>query len=490
MAHRAVSLHVPRGSVARAALEKGLDALVAEAGKGLPREFPPEVLAAARAAADWSSRAGDRTDLREVPFVTLDPASSTDLDQAMHLRRDGDGFHVLYAIADVPLFVELDGAIDAEARRRGATVYLPDRRIPLHPEVISEGAASLLPGQDAPAFVWDMHLDGRGELETLALERAVVRSREKLGYDAVQDDLDAGRGHPMMQLLLEIGSLRAAIEAERGGASLNVPEQEVEEDGELLRISWRRPREIEDANAQISLLTGMAAARLMIDGGSGILRTMPPAEPRAIERFRLQGEALGVTWPEGMPYGEFLRTLDWREGRHLALLNQASSLFRGASYAAFRSAEELPEDPVQSAIAAPYAHATAPLRRLVDRFVLLVCLAHSRGEEPDAALLAALPQIPEAMQATVARAGALERAAIDLVEAEALRAHRGEELEATVIDRREAGESSPLRVEVQLSQPPVTAWVEADAQLGEVLRVRPEVAGASPVPRLVAVGRP
>ncbi|MFC0674313.1 RNB domain-containing ribonuclease [Brachybacterium hainanense] len=483
--HRPIALDLPRGSVAAETLSSAIDELLDTARDEVPTQFPPEVLAAAEDAARRVRASAPATDLRDIPFVTLDPASSTDLDQAMHLHREQDGFRVRYAIADVPLFVELDGVLDAEARRRGATLYLPDRRIPLHPPVLSEGAASLLPGQDAPAFVWDMHLDARGELISLDLVRALVRSREKLDYEGVQRDLDAGSGHPQMQLLQEIGALRAAREAERGGASLSVPEQEARLDGGAVRLDWRRPQPVEDANAQLSLLTGMAAADLMLEGGSGILRIMPPAQPAAIERFRRQCTALGVTWPEDMPYGRLLRSLDWREGRHLALLNQAASLFRGASYAAFTRPEERPEDPRQAAIAAPYAHATAPLRRLVDRFVLLVCHAHAQGRAPEPELLAALAQIPPIMQETVARAGSLERSAIDLLEAEALRAFVGEQLPATVIEVREAGENAPARVEVQLAEPPVTAWVPGSAPLGEeILLLVGESAPGSRMPRL------
>lgn len=477
MPHRPVSLHAPAGTVAAAVIAERIDALLAEAEE-VPQEFPAEVLAAAEEAAAREPQ--EHTDLREIPFVTLDPASSTDLDQAMHLERVGEGYRVRYAIADVPFVVDLDGPIDAEARRRGATVYLPDRRIPLHPPVLSEAAASLLPAQDTPAIVWSLDLDARGEVTDVALERAVVRSREKLAYNAVQADLDAGRGHPMMELLAEIGALRTAREAERGGASLEIPEQEVVAEGERIRLRWRRPHPIEDANAQISLLTGMVAADLMLRGGSGILRTLPPADERALERFRHQAEALGIDWPADMPYGELLRGLTAEDPAHLALLNQAGALFRGASYAAFTTPEEVPDEPAQAAIAAPYAHTTAPLRRLVDRFVLLVCLAHARGEAPDPALLAALPLIPEAMQTTAARAGDLERRALDLVEVAALEPQVGETFTGTVIERREASvdedgrEQAPTRVEVQLAEPPVTTWVPGDAAPGTAVRIRLE----------------
>lgn len=477
MPHRPLSLHAPRGSVAADEIRQGVDALLADAADDLPLAFPPEVLAAAEAAAERAD-GGERADRTDVPFVTLDPASSTDLDQAMHLSREGEGFRVLYAIADVPWFVDLDGEIDHEARRRGETVYLPDRRIPLHPEVLSEGAASLLPEQPTPAFVWTLDLDAAGAVTSVGLERALVRSAEKLDYEGVQADLDAGHGHPMMTLLAEIGALRAQQELARGGASLNVPEQEIIEEDGTLRLSWRRPAPIEDANAQISLMTGMAAADLMLCGGAGILRTMPAAEQGAVDRFRRQAEALGVPWSRDLAYGAFLRTLDWREPRHLALLNQATSLFRGASYAAFTSADEVPEDPAQAAIAAPYAHTTAPLRRLVDRFVLLVCHAHARGEAPAPELLAVLPGIPEAMRTAAGRAGDLEKRGRELVQTAALRAYVGETFEATVIDARDASEAkdgnegTPARVEVQLVDPPVTAWVPTTAEVGTVIRVR------------------
>lgn len=502
MSHRPVTLHAPRGSVATDVIREGIDALLADHDGDVPLQFPPEVLAEAERAAARDVSATERVDRTAVPFVTLDPETSTDLDQAMHLERTADGFRVLYAIADVPWFVDLDGPLDHETRRRGETLYLPDRRIPLHPEVLSEGVASLLPDQTTPAFVWVLDLDASGEVSSIGLERALIRSIEKLAYDQVQKELDQGQAPPMMLLLQEIGALRTALEAQRGGASLNVPEQEVVAEGDRVLLSWRRPNPIEDDNAQISLMTGMAAASLMLEHGAGILRTMPPAEQSAVDRFRRQSEVLGIPWPTEQSYGAFLRSLDWQEPTHLALLNQATSLFRGASYAAFTSPEELPKDPEQSAIAAPYAHTTAPLRRLVDRFVLLACHAHVEGRAPSPELLAAMVEIPEAMRTAGSRSGDLERKAIELVEITALLAWEGETFEATVIERREASEpqngsgdsngkgkgnsngngsgngngngGAPTRVEVQLTDPPITAWVPMDAAAGEVVRVRLE----------------
>ena len=102
-------------------------------------------------------------DATDVPLVTLDPPGSRDLDQAVHLAARGDGYRVSYAIADVGAFVRPGSAIDAEARRRGQTLYSPDRRTPLHPPVLSEGAASLLPDELGPAVLWTIDLDADGE---------------------------------------------------------------------------------------------------------------------------------------------------------------------------------------------------------------------------------------------------------------------------------------------------------------------------------------
>jgi exoribonuclease R len=115
-----------------------------------------------------------------------------DLDQALHLERDGSGYVVHYAIADVAAFVTPGTALDAETHVRGETSYFPDLRVPLHPPVLAEGAASLLPDQVRPAVVWTLDLDETGELRTTNVQRARVRSTRRLEYGEVQRAIDAG----------------------------------------------------------------------------------------------------------------------------------------------------------------------------------------------------------------------------------------------------------------------------------------------------------
>lgn len=420
--------------------------------------FPGEVLAeAAHAAAKPELPGRDETG---VEFVTIDPPGSMDLDQAMHLQRDGAGFRVRYAIADVPAFVAAGGAIDQEARLRGQTLYCPDTRIPLHPKEISEGAASLLPDMDRPAYVWDIRLGAQGERVGAEVYRAMVRSRRRYDYAEVQEQVDDGSAEPPLMVLREVGRLRIARESARGGASLPMPEQEVivNADGSY-ELQLRPLLDSEDWNAQISLLTGIAAAHLMLDGGVGILRTLPPAEQRDLDRFRRQVKALGVPWPKGLAYGDFLRTLDRTDPRHLALIHDATSLFRGAAYTAFDG--EPPQQVDQAAIAAPYAHVTAPLRRLVDRFGLAVCAAHSAGEQVPDWVRQALPALPELMEQSDRRTKAVERACTDAVEAAVLQHRVGERFEAVVVDQTAKGQ--PV---VQLVDPAVTALADGAAQLG------------------------
>jgi exoribonuclease R len=197
----------------------------------------------------------------------------------------------------------------------------------------------------------------------------------------------------------------------------------------------------------------------MLDGGVGILRTMPPPSDDSIVWFRRRAKALGTPWEEGVGYGAYLRMLDPADPRQLAILHAAASLFRGAGYTAFDG--EPPEHPIQSAVAAPYAHATAPLRRLVDRFVLVVCEALANGRAvPDWARVA-LPELPAIMASSDGLAGRLDHAAISAVEAAVLHARIGERFAATVIGTKNGGG------ELQLDDPAVTASGEGRLVAGE-----------------------
>jgi len=452
----------------------GLDAVRDELG--VPDGFPPEVLAEAESAAAAPVDPTGRDDRRDLPMATVDPEGSTDLDQAFAIEADGAGHVLWYAIADVAAFVRPGGAVDAEARRRGVTLYSPDGRAPLHPPVLSEGAASLLAGRDRPAVLWRLRLDGAGEVVDVAVGRALVRSREQLSYEEAQQRIDAG--DPALGLLREVGERRLAVERDRGGVSLPVPEQEVVRDGEGFRLAYRAPLPVEPWNAQLSLACGMAAADLVLAGGWGLLRTLPPATPEALATLRRQARALGVAWAADEPYGDVVRRLDPTTPAGAAFAIQATRLFRGADHLAVRpGAPAEPDALVHAAIAAPYAHVTAPLRRLGDRFATEAVLATTQGREPPAWVVDALDELPELLRSASSRASALERAVVDHVEALVLSAHVGGRFPGVVVDQRREGSV------VQLRDPAVVATVAGEHELGAEVEV--EVVAADPVARTV-----
>ncbi|UYO98314.1 RNB domain-containing ribonuclease [Microbacterium sp. M28] len=436
-----------RAHVAPSAAQSELAAALA--GLRASLDAPVEFSAQAESEAASASASVPELDLRDVPFVTLDPPGSKDLDQAFHLARAGSGFEVRYAIADVPSFVTPGGALDAAARLRGQTLYAADGSIPLHPRSLSEDRASLLPDVERPALVWTFALSGDGDVTDFRLERALIRSRAQLEYAALQRMLDAGEESPA-DLLRGIGELRVEQERARGGASLNLPDEEVvRADDGTYRIERRRPLPVEEWNAQLSLMTGMTAASVMIDAGVGVLRTMPQPDEKSFEAFRRQTEALGRPWTRG-EYGEYLRELDRADPLTLPVLEAAAALFRGAGYVVFDGAA--PADAEQAAIAAPYAHATAPLRRLVDRWALAICLAVSSGREAPGWARESLPELPGLMQASSQRASKLNSATINCVEAALMTPFVGSRVEASVIEIRDGD-----RAAVQIADPAVTA---------------------------------
>jgi exoribonuclease R len=353
----------------------------------IPASFPSAVVGAAEhvAARDPGSAPDGtaRTDCRELPFVTVDPEGSLDLDQAFYAERAGDGYHVSYAIADVAHFVDRGGDIEEEAWRRGETLYSPDLQTPLYPVALSQGAASLLRDVDRPCVLFALAVDAAGRERLLSVERARIRSRAELSYEHVSTHLSAERERPgsgplaghawseSLSLLEEIGRKRQALEVERGGVSLPIAAQHVQRYDAALRgyrLAFRNPNDVEGWNAEISLMTGMAAATLMCRRGVGLLRALDPPRQDKVQALRLTADALGVAWPADADYATFIRSLDPTDPLHAAVIFHASGAMGAARYVAFEG--EVPPHAWHAAIAAHYSHVTAPLRRLADRYVL------------------------------------------------------------------------------------------------------------------------
>jgi exoribonuclease R len=424
---RVVRVHA-RDEVAAQSLREGIARI--QSDLEVTPSFAPEVEdAAARAAAAPRLPDLDRTD---IPFVTIDPASSMDLDQALHLERERAGYVVHYAIADVHAFVEPGDPIDVASHERGETLYGADSKVPLHPTALSEGAASLLPDQVRPALLWTIHVDETGEGTDVQVERARVRSRAKLDYAGVQRAVEDGTADDVLMLLKEVGELRLQREAARGGISLPLPEQEVEVVGDAWSLEFRSMIPAETWNAQISMLTGFAAASLMVYARVGLLRTLPPPQHHDLQRLHRVARALHIDWPAEQLYPDFIRNLDSRKPAEAAMITACARLLRGSGYVAFDG--EMPADPIHAALASEYAHVTAPLRRLGDRYAGEICVALCAGGDIPSWVLARLSEIPEIMKDAGRRAAQYEAMMLNLVEAGILHSRVGETFEGVITD--------------------------------------------------------
>jgi len=420
----------------------------------VPGEFPPDVLEAAEVAAqrplgNGSSPHVDRTDLH---FLTLDPASSTDLDQAFAIEMAGSGADadviLRYAIADVGWFVRHGDPIDREAWRRGVTVYMPHERAGLHPPRIAEDAGSLLPGSPKPAVVFVVRISPDGSVVLDGVERAMVRNRAKLAYATVTP-ADLPDAFPELARRFEIG------ERSRGADRIQMPEQEVvrvEHDGRRgFELRFRPRNDAENQNAAMSLATNMAVADALHAAGTGLFRTMPPVDERRLGRLRHTARAFGLDWPKSQSLAQFEKSLPAGDPKTSAFQLSVRRASGGASYEPF----DPDVTPWHAAVAATYSHVTAPLRRLADRYVIEAALAVGNGESVPAEVEQAFDDLPRAMQQGDTRANRVDRAAIDLAEAVVLEGREGEVFDAVVTDEDDRG------ARIQIVDPAIVARVVA-----------------------------
>jgi len=417
-------------------------------------DFPPETLTEAERTknrppsehADWSERS----------FVSLDPAVSTDLDQAFFIEPGGADLILHYALADIGWFVPPGGALESEAWKRGVTLYLPDGKARLYPAELSEGSASLLPDGPRPAIVASVRCSKDGQVALEDMTRAIIRSRAKLAYETI--DIGA------IPHLVDFAERMRRGEDLRGAVRVDPPDQEVErgEDGKF-RLTFRPWLLSETANAGLSLAANIAIAQVLLAAKTGLFREMPPPDERAIARLRNTARALGLSWPANATYSQFERAID--------ATTNAGATFQLAVRRFTGRAQYLPYTPGHipwhAALGATYTHATAPMRRLADRYVLEAALDVVNGRSVSESCMAAFGRLPSVMAAADSREGAIERAVIELAETTLLVGHEGEQFAATVTELDERG------ARIQLRDLPVLARVDAyRIGVGQELEVR------------------
>ncbi len=436
----------------------------------VPSAFPPEVEAAAQAAV--KRQPDQHTDRMAEPFVTLDPASSTDLDQAFTIEAAGNDLLLHYAIADVPWFVRDGDPLDVAAWARGETLYLPDGKAGLYPKTLSEGAASLLPDGPRPAVVFTTRVAPDGAVKLEGAERAIIRNRAKLAYEtATEAELPAG--------FAELSRRITDAEAARGAARVDPPEQQVERDALGHFNLVLRPIDLaEQRNAALSLATNLAVADALFAAKTGLFRVMAGPDTRAIARLRHTGRALGLSWDQGDSLETFEKTLDPAQPAMAAFMLAIRRAGNGASYVPYQPGVK----PWHAAMAATYCHMTAPLRRLADRYVIRAALEVVNGQPISAEVTAAFARLGPVMGKADARANQIDRAVIDLAEAATLSGREGESFAAMVTEVDDVGPR------IQLCDLPVVTRVAAHGVApGAKLTVR--LVAADPIKRTVSFER-
>ncbi len=413
---------------AQEALNQGFHAIAIQFD--LPSSFPLQVVSETEAITH-AGRAGmhdymsGRRDATAIPLVTLDPASSTDLDQAFAIEQDGDELVLHYALADVSAFVSPGSEIEKEAWKRGLTIYGLAKKIPLYPKEISQGAASLLPDGPKPAVLVSVGLSPSGKVRLLEIDRVLCRSRAKLAYDGV--DLSK------LPNVEEFARRMWADEVARGAMRVEFPQQEVVVDESApggVRLVLR-PRVLSASiNSTLSLSVNMAIGTLLQDAQVGLFRIMDDPDTRNIESLRRTAHALGIAWLPTESLRDLQRRMDPQNYSHQRFLLDARRAGGRARYAVYNS-----EKPAwHSAIGSTYAHVTAPMRRLADRYCLDLAFLVANGQRIPPLLSERIAQLPAVMERCEARAANVERAVIDLLEAVSLQHRIGELLTAEVVD--------------------------------------------------------
>lgn len=247
-------------------LAPGAFSLIAIAKLGIPHVFPEEVLDEAPRAAKLALSEARREDLRELPIVAIDPADARDHDDAIWAEPDGQGgYRALVAIADVAFYVRPGSALDREARKRGNSVYFPDRVVPMLPEILSADVCSLKEGEDRAAMACHLTIDAQGQITSHRFTRALVRIHHNIAYEDAQAQIDTGDAPEFLQNLWGAWKRLADARARRDPLELELPERRVVlgDDGQIAEIAVRERLDAHRVVEDFMIAANVAAAKAL-----------------------------------------------------------------------------------------------------------------------------------------------------------------------------------------------------------------------------------
>jgi len=424
--------------------------LIAIAKHGIPNVFPEEVLEEAPRSAKLKLSEKTREDLRHLPIVAIDPADARDHDDAIWAEPDRQGgFNALVAIADVSFYVRPGSALDREARKRGNSVYFPDRVVPMLPEILSADVCSLKEGEDRAAMACHLHINADGKVSSFRFTRALVRIAHNIAYENAQKAVDEGNPPEYLANLWEAWRALSAARDARDPLALELPERRVVLDakGQIAEIAIRERLDAHRVVEDFMIAANVAAAKALEAKTAPVVYRIhePPSREKLIalrDYLATMGKKLALG--QVVTPGLFNRMLkDVTDEAEKALVMEAVLRSQTQAYYGPANAGHF------GLSLGSYAHFTSPIRRYSDLLVHRALVDAYKLEQPappgslpPASGLsdrdrASLQQVSDAISQTERRAMEAERDTIDRYVAAWLSARVGE-----VFDTRITGVQS------------------------------------------------
>ncbi|MFT4026270.1 MAG: VacB/RNase II family 3'-5' exoribonuclease [Novosphingobium sp.] len=419
--------------------------LIAIHKHGIPDFFSEETLAEAELAAKLPLSEERREDLRHLPIVAIDPSDARDHDDAIWAEPDGEGgFRAVVAIADVSFYVRPGGQIDREARRRGNSVYFPDRVVPMLPEVLSADVCSLKAGADRAAMACHLEIDGKGRVKSWRFTRAIVRIAEVIAYEDAQARIDDGTAGENLTNLWSAWRALEKARQDRDPLELELPERRVmlDEQGRIAQIALRERLDAHRVVEDFMIAANVAAAKALESKVAPVvyrLHETPGREKLVALKDYLATFDMKFALGQVVTPGLFNRMLkDVSDEAEKALIMEA--VLRSQTQAYYG-----PTNVGHFGLAlGSYAHFTSPIRRYADLLVhrALVDAFDQEQPAPKAKLpprsglsdldRADLARVSEAISNAERRAMEAERETIDRYVAAWLSARVGEVFECRI----------------------------------------------------------
>lgn len=360
------------------------DALVQEAvvkaNHGIPTAFPAKVVAQAEALPDVPDEEdfADREDMREIPFVTIDGETAKDFDDAVHVERNGDGYRLRVAIADVSHYVAMESPLDREALQRGNSYYFPKSVEPMFPEELSNGLCSLNPDVPRLAMTATIEFDSAGEPQKSSFSAAVIKSHARLTYEQVHKGIllnedeereKLGDLVPMLKLAEELALKINKRRKGRGSLEFDLPEPEImfNLQGKTVDIRPRCRNFAHQIIEEFMIAANEAVAEFLTEKNMGCLyRVHPGPDPDKLTALFKVLRKMGVSKqiPETVTPQSLQEVLNESEGTDQEFL-VSRMMIRSMKQAKYE-----PENEGHFGLASKcYCHFTSPIRRYADLVV-------------------------------------------------------------------------------------------------------------------------